>query len=827
MSDAIVWYLLVTIFGLLAWPLAFRLLPGLPERGYTLSRALGLLLTGYVFWLLGSLGLLHNTAGGVLFSLLIVAGLSLWAYATRPDKADSLLNWLKDHIRLVITSEALFLLAFAGWAVVRAYNPDISGTEKPMDLAFLNGIRASRSFPPHDPWLSGYAISYYYFGYLIVAMLSRLGGIPGEVAFNLAIALLFALTLLGSYGVVYNLIAASAEGDDRPRGVAFGALLGPIFVGVMGNLEGFFELLRALNLPFLDSGFWRWLDIADLNEPLPGGALWPPDRWRFWWWWRASRVIHERTIAGESFWYQPIDEFPFFSFLLGDMHPHVLVLPFVLLALGLAFNLLAQRGRITRAQVALYTVCIGGLAFLNTWDLPTYLFIVVGALLIRRIRERGVFDLSDVGQPLLLGLLILVLGLVAYLPWYISFSSQAGGILPNAVFATRLHQFLVMFGPFVVIIAWFLVDEAIRNRARMGWSDGLLLGAGVLAGLIGLMVALSVAALRLDPAVAGFLLTVTGFPTTGLSQEALQSQLPAAIGAVIRHRLTHPLTPLLLTGLIGLTLSRLLPRPTVDGEESDRSPAFSASTGFALLLILTGALLTLGPEFVYLRDVFGQRMNTIFKFYYAAWVLFGVAAAYAAHRLARRPLFAPVLAVLVLAALVYPVIAIPTRMGEGGRLASEAGPTLDGLDYIRRQHPQDYQAIMWLRQVADPEAVIVEAVGGQYSYYARVSATTGLQTVLGWPGHERQWRGDLYPALAGSREEDVREIYNTPSMPRALELLERYGVTYLYVGPLERDPAYASPAGIEKFDRYLTAVYRNEGVTIYRVDLPLIEEQQP
>ena len=93
--------------------------------------------------------------------------------------------------------------------------------------------------------------------------------------------------------------------------------------------------------------FWRWLDIKDLNcldgpaytvqvANCPQAAGIMPER--FFWWWRASRVITDRDLLGNAV--EVIDEFPFFSFLLGDMHPHVLGLPFVLLAVGLALALL-------------------------------------------------------------------------------------------------------------------------------------------------------------------------------------------------------------------------------------------------------------------------------------------------------------------------------------------------------------------------------------------------------------------------------------------------------------------------------------------------------
>lgn len=832
--SALAWYILVTALGWLVWPLAFRLLPGLPERGYTLSRALGLLLVGYVFWLLGVLGLLANSLGGILFAALVVAGAAWWVNRAHPERGH-MAAWLAANRRLLITAEVVFLVAFVGWTVFRAYNPEIQHTEKPMELAFLNGVRLSPTFPPRDPWLAGYAISYYYFGYVIIALLADLAGTATGVAFNLGIALLFALTLIGAYGAAYNLIAARRRADDPaapPGPAAFWALLGPLFVGVMGNLEGLFELLRSLNVSPFGGRLWAWLDIHGLEPPT--AATFPLDGSQGWWWWRASRVIHDRTPAGASAGLQPIDEFPFFSFLLGDMHPHVLALPFALLALMLAFNVLAEErppeGRFRAVQAGLYVLVFGGLAFLNTWDLPIYLFILIGAMGIRRIRLRGWYAPADVLPPLAKGAALGVMGLAAYLPWLISFGSQAGGVLPNALFATRLHQFFVMFGPLLVVAVAFAADQAIRQtRARRAdWGTGALLGVGLLVTLIALMAVMSVVALRVDGGVRAFVAEALG---------------PAGsdnmLSAVLLYRLSHPLTPLLLGGLVVVTVAALLTQPpspgaaVADSNSADAvplsaRPAYSAPTGFALLLILTGALLTLGPEFVYLRDNFGQRLNTVFKFYYAAWIVWAVAAAYGAHVLlarrggAVRAVLGVLLAVLVLAGLVYPVFAIPSKAGVFGAVG--APPTLDGIDYIRRAYPGDYAGIQWLQENADPDAVVLEAVGGAYSYYGRVSSATGLPTLLGWANHERQWRGEAYDELAGTREQDVREIYSTPSIQRAQELLDRYGVTYVFVGALERDPSFASSAGIAKFDRFLTPVFSDQGVTIYRADQPLVEE---
>jgi uncharacterized membrane protein len=259
------------------------LLPGLPDRSYAFTRTLGWMVWGYFFWLLASLGILRNDFGGLLFSLLLLLALSAWAWRSLP--AGELGAWLRAHGRMVLAVELLFLAAFAALTLVRAANPNIEATEKPMELAFINAILRSPTFPPHDPWLSGYSISYYYFGYVLVSLLARLAGTPGEIAFNLGIALVFALSALGAYGMVYNLSAKwidrgrKSTTDDavrqaelrrssivhRPSSVV--PLLGPLFILLVSNLEGFIEMLHARGL------FWR-LDPATGERVSPSGPGW-------------------------------------------------------------------------------------------------------------------------------------------------------------------------------------------------------------------------------------------------------------------------------------------------------------------------------------------------------------------------------------------------------------------------------------------------------------------------------------------------------------------------------------------------------------------------
>ncbi|RLC69443.1 MAG: hypothetical protein DRI52_08880, partial [Chloroflexi bacterium] len=611
MFYVVIWWLIVGILGWLVWPLAFCLFRNLPDRGYAFVKSLGLLLVSYVFWLLSNGDFLGNTWGGIVFAALVVAALSgayyRWrrcALDTTGDDENGLWDWLRANWRLVLAVELVFAVAFGGWTLYRAYTPDIAATEKPMEFAFLNAILRSDRFPPYDPWMSGYAISYYHFGYIMVAMLTRLSGVPPSYAFNLGIALLFALTVTGAYGVVYNLVAAAGQGRGRKgRAIGYG-VLGGVFVALVGNLEGVFEVLYSRGLG--SATFWKWLDVKELVARGQVTGRWF-DMGGGWWWWRASRVIHDKTLLGIS--QEVIDEFPFFSFILGDMHPHVLALPFVLLCLALAFNLLRSRRALDWVDYVLYAVCLGGLGFLNTWDFPIYLFVVLVAYAVNRYRHQGRLSQDWVREVITCAIVLFGLGLLLYAPFWVTFRSQAGGLLPNLFTVTRLHQYLLMFGMFIFVVLAFLITLA-SDLWRTGRLDGnALLRQGLplwamVAMSFPFLMAVSIAPLVLTARGRQYVQGVLNSEPvrTVLGEQTLSSLLNKAVSL----RLADPWLFLMLSATIALVIFLAL-RILSPGESDDRRP--SSSNLFALIMIGTGLLLTFVVEFVYLRDTFGTRMN--------------------------------------------------------------------------------------------------------------------------------------------------------------------------------------------------------------------------
>ena len=155
---------------------------------------------------------------------------------------------------------------------------------------------------------------------------------------------------------------------------------------------------------------------------------------------------------------------------------------------------------------------------------------------------------------------------------------------------------------------------------------------------------------------------------------------------------------------------------------------------------------------------------------------------------------------------VYPLLAAHNKAD-----GFQGAPTLDGTDYMARFHPDDHAAIQWLNENVQGAPAIVEATGGSYSEYGRVSGQTGLPTVLGWGGHELQWRGNYDEP--GKREPDIDKIYGSFDPKLTLTLLDNYGIRYVYVGSLERQEYPAT--ALSKFDQLLDVAYQNGQVTIY------------
>ncbi|NLD72152.1 MAG: hypothetical protein GX649_05475, partial [Chloroflexi bacterium] len=801
---ALVWPLAVTLLGLAAFPLGFFLFRRLPDRGYILSRTLGMLLLGYGAWLLPSLRLAPFGQGTVaaLFGALVAAGaLAAWLQRRALDA------FLRERWRLVLANEALFLAFFFVFLLIRRANPDlwhpVMGGEKPMDLAYLNAILRSTTFPPLDPWFAGGYLNYYYLGHVLVATLIHLTGIVPTTAYNLAIPTLFAMTAMGASSVVYNLVPG--RGDDHrwlPRGLRYG-LFGALLVAVLGNLGQVRLLVEGLlTLGGAASGTLGrlWTGLARVL----GGAEMPfrPE----WWYWNASRVMEH----GE------INEFPFFTFLYADLHAHLIALPLTLLALTLAVSWVV-RPREAEGAGAWGTigrlVRLGGLALgvgvlwgANTWDYPTYLLLALAALGIDAYHERGRLDVTAAWRWAWRSVLVVAVSLLLFRPYHTHYGAaySSAGLWHGE--RTGLRAYLTIHGlPLFLLYSYAavaLADRTTRHalvRALRPFVGGARRRAR---------------ARRLYDALVR---------RQSLAYEASWFALAFVAAVLVWALLTGQWAVLLGLPLVGVGILLALERRATPERR------------LVALLLAAGGALTVAVDYVVLQGDIG-RMNTVFKFYLQVWVLWGVAAAVGLARVwpagrqwsdGWRSAWRTGLAVLVLAASLYPVYATYGKVRD--RWHADQPPGLDGIAYMTTARyadqgqeldlAYDYRAIRWLQDHVEGSPVIAEGNTPLYRWGNRVSVYTGLPTIVGWDWHQRQQRAAYSGQVVEWRLQDLRTLYDGEDVAAAEEILRRYEVGLVYVGELER--AYYNPLGLSKFDAMvgstLEVVYADGPVTIYRV----------
>ncbi|MGH2367531.1 MAG: DUF2298 domain-containing protein, partial [Chloroflexota bacterium] len=802
-----------------------------------------------------------------------------------------------------------------------------------------NAVTRSTFFPPLDPWLAPSpsvpdpTINYYHFGYLIQGLLLELanvipGAVPPAVGFNLALSLLFGLAAIGVFSLGYGLARdLVAEGGPHPlpragplplvhspasptrRGGA-PATRGPALAterstGISQDAARPRRVakwsIRAA-WPYVAAGalaVYMLLIAGNLWTALrrfDGSGLWEKDFWQGIGW-NATRVLVIKE--GDRDVDYTINEFPSFSFLLGDLHPHVLALPFVLVAVGLAYSWLLRPPRLYAwafeggplipnpspaggegrtalawrrqwervtpvAELLPGAMVLGSLYFLNSWDFPAYFALAqVGALAgawwhWRQMRHlstekerpdsaeaspsRSPFPRGEGGQGVRSAAAVALCGALAlalFLPFILRFRPPViaeGGGLPLGLVMQRslLGQFVQFWGAQLLLLAPVVLAAllapgglplvrralggsitrarapAIMAREAPGWELALALGGGLLLVLLA------------ERAGAGVLVLCVLFAVAAgrAAWQALGARLVYGEG----DGQDGP------DGLDG---------PDGGAKIGDGAGLGGRPLAFALGAICLGAILLAACEVVYIRDFYGgalRRMNTVFKFYYQAWLLLAVGGSVAAFWLLRRlwqrrrqsggrlgfAAFAVLGLLLLVATSFFPYKVTLLRTN---RFQNPA--TLNGMEWMRRAHPDDYAAAEWLRLNAAPAAgvrapVVLEATGGAYSEFARMATQTGFPTVLGWDQHERLWRGASIDAEVTARQQDVDTIYTAATMAQVRPLLDKYDAAYVVVGYLEQQK-YGASGGLAKFDTPAgpggtQVAFRQGATTIYKID---------
>ncbi len=799
----LVWYLFIFLLGLCAYPLARLALPGLSDRGYALSRTLGLSVLAYLAWLGGSIGIPYTRANiGIVFLILLMSG-GILGWRQRNEIRQ---EWNTNR-RYYLLIETLFLSFFIIDLLIRLGNPDLwhpaKGGERPMDFSYFNAVLKGSSFPPYDPWFAGGYINYYYYGFVLVGTPVKLLGIVPSIAYNFILPTLFAMVAVGAFAIGWNLLDDKRRIENErerspgihPKFIAgLAAALMIVLLGNLGTVRMLFQGFQRMAAPggiITNANIvqrWLWA-VQGFFMSITGSFL-PFGRGD--WYWFPSRVIPAPNDV------EPITEFPFFTFLYSDLHAHMIVLPITLFILAWALSFLKARAEMSRstwvATFGIGALMIGALRPTNTWDLYTYFplaALAVGYTLLRYGNWKPSLRLpvwaKKIGPAAGALILLTLLSHWLYAPYSYWYSQGYGTI--DAWFGshTPMVSYITHWGLFLFLISAWLIWETRQ------W-----------------MAATPVAALaRLRPYQAGLELVLATL---------LVFMLYFAFKGAWIGWLALPLAT-----WAGILILR---------------PRQSGLKRAVLMMVGTAMLLTMAVELVVLRGDIG-RMNTVFKLYLQAWTLLAISAAAAFGWLLNDfPLWLPRwrnvfqwgVILLLAGAFLFTLTAATDKISD--RLAPNAPHSLDSMKYMNYAQlwdgnnmdlSEDYRAIRWMQDTIQGSPVIVEANCSEYRWCTRYTIYTGLPGVIGWNWHQRQQRALFPPNWITDRINEIGIFYTTADVGQTRAFLGKYAVKYFIVGQLERNiyPVVNEVDGLMKFEQfdgvYWHAVYREAHTVIYEV----------
>ncbi len=683
------WYLLALVLGVAAMPLTGRLFRRFQDRGWMFSKVTAIAVSGFLTWFLVAVKIIKFTTVTCIVVTLVCAAASLILYGREQKAGFECIPFA--HLNLVYAEELLFFAAFLLWTYFAGFHPAAYGTEKFMDYGFMEAMMRSKTLPATDLWYSQGKINYYYGGQYFAVFLTKLSGAKVELTYNLMRTFVAGLAFAMPFSLVYQMVTDRLGRIRTGRKKALPSVTG-ILAGISVSIAG--------NMHYVVYG-----QIIPFIQKLKGeevSSYWFPD---------ATRYIGFNPDVEDK----TIHEFPCYSFVLGDLHAHVVDIMFVLLLLGLLYAWMKKvrttelsgesmsrrefwKKQLLMPQLLAAGALLGMFHWTNYWDFVIYFVVTCGAALFMNI----------IGQK---GKIRWVLGVTA---------AQAVEILTLAT---------VIILPFTLQFDTSNMVQGIALAKNHSLPHQLL----VLWGLPGILTILFVVSLLIEK-----------------------------LRGAEKKSLYHLLASISLPDL------------------------------FAVLMGLCAIGLVLIPELVYVRDIYeakNARANTMFKLTYQAYIMFGMTMIYAIFRLLviGKNKILKVLAFIGLFLFVWTCgyfgNSVHSWFGTVWKPSQYKG--LNATAFLETDFPEDVNGIRWLKENISDAPVVLEANGDSYSEYERVSAMTGLPTIMGWYVHEWLWRGNL--ADLNAKIEEIKEIYTSTDETRVKELLEEYNVSYIFVGSCERN----------------------------------------
>ena len=681
------WYLLAAVLGVVGMAVTGRLFRGFADKGWMFSKVVSITITGFLTWFLVSIKLLKFTTVTCVGITVVFGIVCILLYEKQRKAGYDCLPI--DNLDLVYIEEILFFAVFLMWTYLAGFHPAAHGTEKFMDYGFMEAMMRSKTLPATDIWYSQGKINYYYGGQYFAVFLTKLSGTQVELTYNLMRTFVAAFAFVLPFSLVRQM-SVDMQGKKvygwKKRLPSITGFIAGLAVSIAGNMH-----------------YVVYAQIIPLIQKLKGqevDSYWFPD---------ATRYIGFNPDVPDK----TIHEFPCYSFVLGDLHAHVVNIMFVLLLLGLLYAWMQKVRNTTPSveklgakkfwmqqllmpHILAAAMLLGMFHWTNYWDFVIYYVVTGGTVLFMNI----ICLKGDIKRIIAVtaaqAVEIFAVATVIILPFTLQFTTMVQGVR-LAQNHSLPHQLLILWGLPTILTLVFVISLIVGKLKRLN------------------------------------------------------------------HK----------------SLYRLM--------KAIRTPDL-----FAVIMGLCAIGLVAIPELVYVRDIYengNARANTMFKLTYQAYIMFGMTMVYVIFRqlFVNRKKILKAVGVIGLALLLW------TCGYFGKSVDSWFGQVLDPSQYkglnatafLETDYAEDVGAIRWLKENIEGSPVVLEANGDSYSEYERVSAMTGLPTVMGWYVHEWLWRNDV--ADLNAKADEIETIYTSTNAAEVQMLVEKYDISYIFVGSCERE----------------------------------------
>ncbi len=740
------WYLFILLIGTITFILTFELFKDQKDRGYCISKTIGILLVSFISWLamVYNFNMYSFTADipRVATGILGIAALIIIVRSVANGNIKEIYKFIDTNYRLILFTEAAFIAILIGISYVRAFAPDILDVHKLQDLVYIKSFFNTGNLPPENIWLAGYKINYYYFGYFLIANLVYLSNIDIHLAFNLVPGTILGLIAISAGGITYNIT------NSR-------------FYGILGGfLTAFISNYKPLT-QIIQSGLQNGYD-----------------------WWQSTHFLPSGSFT----------EFPFWTAIHGDLQAYYTVQIIILALIYCLYSSIKSNNLMLLTNFSVKTVIFNILiSILLAITIMTNIYSLIYAILLILLFSIYAASKAETKklqlQAYFLNITaIFITTILILIPFILSYNIPFTGLsFVTGELSVNFIDFLIIFGVFLIPVIIYMLIR-LKEELKLSMLELILTAIIVFS---------------ISEAYLIYKAKLTSLPVTILSITILACIVLTGLYLIVnkvknrqsKDSIIIAISIIVLLSILSLTFNNVSTGIIVAAgifsfyilsKEKD----FEHFTYYSLLAC--SIIILLISNIFYIKTNSETNLITYSYLTIQTLIIFPIILVLSIFLSLKnlkefhREVYITIVIIIILPALLFLFLGPYYKTNKFNTIEGLI-PSISGDQHIGKFHPSDYELIEWLKEDADSNSILIEAIKPGDYYSGRISAYSGMATVLNWPERQYFAYGKNIQKELQQRAQDIDKIYSEPDKTKILQLIKKYNVEYICISELENE----------------------------------------